>query len=67
LLRIKADLADPDVTARWVRIFAAAATAALPLPAKTRRRQGVKNAIETELAGFWSAVPSRAWRLRRSA
>ncbi len=31
----KADLADRSVTARWVAYFAAAATGALPLPAKT--------------------------------
>ncbi|MFQ7003933.1 MAG: GTPase [Ruthenibacterium lactatiformans] len=35
------------------------------MPAKPRRRTGRKNAIETELAEFWSAVPSRAWRVRK--
>ena len=47
----KTDLADPDVTARWVAyFFAAAATAACRYQQNRGGVQGVKNAIETELA-----------------
>ena len=47
----KADLADPDVTARWVAYFRRGGDGCLAVTSKNRGGvQGVKNAIETELA-----------------
>ena len=47
----KADLADPDVTARWVAYFRRGGDGCLAITSKNRGGvQGVKNAIETELA-----------------
>lgn len=47
----KADLADPDVTARWVAYFRLGGDGCLAVTSKNRGGvQGVKNAIETELA-----------------
>ena len=46
----KADLADPDVTARWVAYFRRGGDGCLAVTSKNRGGvQGVKNAIETEL------------------
>ena len=47
----KADLADPDVTARWVAYFRRGGDGCLAVTSKNCGGvQGVKNAIETELA-----------------
>ena len=47
----KAALADPDVTARWVAYFRRGGDGCLAITSKNRGGvQGVKNAIETELA-----------------
>lgn len=47
----KADLADPDVTARWLAYFQRGGDACLAITSKGRGGvQGVKKAIETELA-----------------
>ena len=47
----KADLADPDMTARWVAYFRRGGDGCLAVTSKNRGGvQGVKNAIETELA-----------------
>lgn len=49
----KADLADPDVTARWLAYFRRGGDACLAISSKGRGGvQGVKKAIETELAGL---------------